>query len=511
MSPESLQHAKRRRIDEALVISESIAMTSDERNLLSSRRRGPAKALSDPYGDMEVDHKPGENNEQNDNEADRAVEVDGDSVHEKADAKESETPSRTLRTSERQRKAPKRYAPSPERSQELMLAPSRRGRRTATKSSSSMGNVANGARSSKHRAPAKADEHSEAKINTEVEGVAEADMAAEDILAANGILPSVQLQEREQEHNGDLNDVEIESNLPSYVTQFVSICESEQLHQSLASLLQLALEKLNGQRPIPLCGLDQEYEAVYHLLEQTVLAGEGNSMLVLGSRGCGKTAIIDRSLSELAKDHSDDFHIVRLNGFLQTDDRLALCEIWRQLGREMQAEDVMNQVTSYSDTMTSLLALLSHPEELYGVPEDPDAIRTAKSVIIILDEFELFAYHPRQTLLYNLFDIAQARKAPLAVLGLTTKVNIMEHLEKRVKSRYSHRYCFVPRPQSFETFMNVCKAALRLTDEELVPSPDSDSVSIRELQGSKASILMDGWNEYLDVCRSCFFIGSCFH
>ena len=31
--------------------------------------------------------------------------------------------------------------------------------------------------------------------------------------------------------------------------------------------------------------------------------------------------------------------MVRLNGFLHTDDKLALKEIWRQLGREMEIED----------------------------------------------------------------------------------------------------------------------------------------------------------------------------
>lgn len=31
--------------------------------------------------------------------------------------------------------------------------------------------------------------------------------------------------------------------------------------------------------------------------------------------------------------------MVRLNGFIHTDDKLALKEIWRQLGKEMDAED----------------------------------------------------------------------------------------------------------------------------------------------------------------------------
>lgn len=44
-------------------------------------------------------------------------------------------------------------------------------------------------------------------------------------------------------------------------------------------------------------------------------------------------------MSDLSEDHGDKFHVVRLNGFIHTDDRLALKEIWRQLGKEMEVED----------------------------------------------------------------------------------------------------------------------------------------------------------------------------
>lgn len=53
-------------------------------------------------------------------------------------------------------------------------------------------------------------------------------------------------------------------------------------------------------------------------------------------------------ISDLSKDHRDDFHVVRLNGFIHTDDKLALKETWRQLGREMETEDeVAGKVTTF--------------------------------------------------------------------------------------------------------------------------------------------------------------------
>lgn len=280
--------------------------------------------------------------------------------------------------------------------------------------------------------------------------------------------------------------------LPHYAETLKRLCESE-FSDEIGTLTRAVLEKLTGKRLAPLKGLDAEYQKVYQLVEQTVTAGEGNSMLIMGSRGSGKTSMVDSIVSSLAKNHSEDFHVVRLNGFFHTDDRLALREIWRQLGRERETEDEASKINSYADTMATLLALLSHPEELSNNADNSNGITTAKSVVIILDEFDLFATHPRQTLLYNLFDIAQARKAPLAVLGLTTKVDVTETLEKRVKSRFSHRYVFLPLARSFELFSEACLSGLTIETAEV---QDNDLFGIKS---DKLPQLLDAWKTYLKV------------
>ncbi|KAJ6136809.1 hypothetical protein N7497_012362 [Penicillium chrysogenum] len=269
------------------------------------------------------------------------------------------------------------------------------------------------------------------------------------------------------------------------------------LRTKCAFLSTILLGKLSGKRQIPVRGLESEYQKVHQLIEQTVSVGEGNSMLLLGSRGCGKTAIVESIISSLRKDHSNDFHVVRLNGFLHTDDRLALREMWRQLGREMHTEDDAAKVSSYADTMATLLALLSHPEELFGASGDPASKTAAKSIVILLDEFDLFVTHPRQTLLYNLFDIAQARKAPIAVIGLTTKVDVTEMLEKRVKSRFSHRYTYVPLARSFDTFSDICLGSLDLSDAEMADIADELGSERTLVESEKWKSLLGGWKEYL--------------
>ncbi|KAK6521486.1 hypothetical protein TWF506_001698 [Arthrobotrys conoides] len=209
--------------------------------------------------------------------------------------------------------------------------------------------------------------------------------------------------------------------------------------EAVKTLKAHVMQKLTGRGlPESLIGLKDEYNTVYQLVEQTVVAGEGNSILLIGPRGSGKSLVAEKAIATLKKHFEKDFIVVRLSGCLQTDEKTAVKEIWRQLGSSMELDE--SKPINFADTLTTILALLSHPSE-----HDPTASQeamaetTSISVIFLLSEFEQFAAHPRQTLLYNLFDIAQARKAPIAVVGMTSKINIVEDLEKRVKSRFSHR------------------------------------------------------------------------
>lgn len=51
------------------------------------------------------------------------------------------------------------------------------------------------------------------------------------------------------------------------------------------------LDRCTGRRRIELFGLQDVREKTHHLIEQTVVAGEGNSMLLIGARGSGKTTV----------------------------------------------------------------------------------------------------------------------------------------------------------------------------------------------------------------------------
>ncbi|GLI81529.1 origin recognition complex subunit 4 [Penicillium ochrochloron] len=415
----------------------------------------------------------------------------------------------STRTSGRQRKAPQRLedAPTPSSTRKTAATPrSARGTRSARKprqesvediemeddqSQKPTGTIA---RTRSRRSTAKPRSNG---ANGNTAGEADRETSPFDGLDD---LVAMQLQQDLQTNEESQEAVETAEPLPDYAEKLQALCQSG-LQDEVRVLTTALLEKLSGKRQIPLKGLESEYTKVNHLIEQTVTVGEGNSMLLLGSRGSGKTAIVETIISSLAKEHGNDFHVVRLNGFLHTDDRLALREMWRQLGRETHTEDDAAKVSSYADTMATLLALLSHPEELFGAGNG-DNVTAAKSVVILLDEFDLFVTHPRQTLLYNLFDIAQARKAPIAVIGLTTKVDVTEMLEKRVKSRFSHRYVYIPLPKTYETFSEICLASLDLDEnevEELAAGHGSEN-AITKTAGWET--ILQGWKEYLqNLCN----------
>ncbi|XP_046441995.1 origin recognition complex subunit 4-like [Daphnia pulex] len=187
---------------------------------------------------------------------------------------------------------------------------------------------------------------------------------------------------------------------------------------------------------------------VFNLLKSTVQNGENNSALLIGPRGSGKTLLINSVLAELEAvcDFEKDYVVIKLHGFFQTDDRIAIQEITRQLFLEEEAAG--RAFGSFSENLNFLLNSLKMADR-----------KKAKSIIFIMDEFDQFCQHKNQTLLYNLFDVCQSAQAPMAVIGLTCRMDAISLFEKRVRSRFSHRQIYLFVKPDFtrytETFVNL--------------------------------------------------------
>ncbi|XP_042302284.1 origin recognition complex subunit 4 isoform X2 [Sceloporus undulatus] len=203
-----------------------------------------------------------------------------------------------------------------------------------------------------------------------------------------------------------------------------------------------------------LFGLELQYKQLLELLKQTAIHGESNSVLIVGPRGSGKTMLTCHVLKELMEVQQvrDNVLQVHLNGLLQTSDKIALKEITRQLNLENVVGDKV--FGSFAENLTFLLEALKRGDRAHSCP-----------VLFILDEFDLFIHHRNQTLLYNLFDISQSAQTPIAVIGLTCRLDILELMEKRVKSRFSHRQIYLVNPFDFTKYQNICKEQLSLPPE----------------------------------------------
>lgn len=84
---------------------------------------------------------------------------------------------------------------------------------------------------------------------------------------------------------------EPDANLTAIEVKTIDRPDIPNLDTHLRSLQRILLDRCSGRRRIQMFGQDEAAEKVRQLLEQTVLAGEGNSMMLIGPRGSGKTTV----------------------------------------------------------------------------------------------------------------------------------------------------------------------------------------------------------------------------
>ncbi|KAJ3778859.1 origin recognition complex subunit 4 C-terminus-domain-containing protein [Lentinula raphanica] len=232
----------------------------------------------------------------------------------------------------------------------------------------------------------------------------------------------------------------------------------QHLHDSLMIQKRAVLHAL--QNPPTISSEDDEsstneaaVQQVSELLDGTVMRGEGNSCLLLGPRGSGKTQALELCISKLKERPI----VVRLSGLVQTNDRSAMREISRQLSSQVSPallpEEIRGAANDKSleeeeednpfiDTPVEMIELSVPTAHMHSLIACIPTL--GRPTVVILDAFDLFTNHPRQSLLYSLLDTVQSCRAGpnskgLAVIGVTTRMDTLLALEKRVKSRFSGR------------------------------------------------------------------------
>ena len=182
----------------------------------------------------------------------------------------------------------------------------------------------------------------------------------------------------------------------------------------------------------------------------------------------GSYQLVDHALAQASKGVSPI--VVRLSGHIQQNDRLAIREIaWQlshQTGKQIVLDDeddggnpIINEEEMDQQDVASLPPPAYLPSLISTLPNQP------KPVVVILDAFDEFALHGRQALLYCLLDTAQSCRVGsglngLAVIGVTNRVDTIDLLEKRVKSRFSGRMLRTAGPRNVRDWSSLARAVL---------------------------------------------------
>ncbi|KAK5671344.1 origin recognition complex subunit 4 [Batrachochytrium dendrobatidis] len=233
---------------------------------------------------------------------------------------------------------------------------------------------------------------------------------------------------------------------------------------------------------------------VFQLMDKAVESCQSNSIILVGGRGSGKSKVVNTALAQLAEKFPETgshkpYFIVHLSGLVHVNDKRALHCIVKQLC--LETDPMACSMNTFSETLAYMLSMLHH------------GTKQSTPVLFILDEIDLFAQHPKQTLLYNLFDISQKNENPIAVIGMTSRWDALELMEKRVKSRFSHRLIHLYSENSFEKYCNQLVSVLSISSQDGIKDPafiNTFNESVKMLFTDPDSI--DIWHDIFDMCNT---------
>lgn len=205
--------------------------------------------------------------------------------------------------------------------------------------------------------------------------------------------------------------------------------------------------------------LEPTYKQLHTMITNTVRDHEGHSVLLVGPRGSGKTAMVNRVLEDMKRDYPDQFLPIYLNCFIHNADHIALREIaramdaaWRQSDNGTSDARVF-ETRLINDTFNNVLQTLESGN------------KDKLAVVFIIDEFDKLALSlSLQTLLYNLFEVAQTLKNPMCIVGVTPRITSRELMEKRVLSRFSQRVLSVNHARTRQEFWHDLRPGLLIPD-----------------------------------------------
>ncbi|CAG7873010.1 unnamed protein product [Brassica rapa] len=189
---------------------------------------------------------------------------------------------------------------------------------------------------------------------------------------------------------------------------------------------------------------DSNYSKLKFIVSTSVTEGCNNSILLLGPRGSGKAAVLDLVVGDLMEEYPDSVTLISLNGLLHSEDNCAFKEIARQLCMEHHL--LFSKMASFDENSQFIIAMLrecglAHKTIIFG----------------------------KQRLLYSLLDAMQSVTSQAVVVGISSRLDADQLLEKRVRSRFSHRKILFL-PPSREEIDSLLEHLLSLPADSSFPS-----------------------------------------
>ncbi|EDO15677.1 hypothetical protein Kpol_1008p15 [Vanderwaltozyma polyspora DSM 70294] len=213
---------------------------------------------------------------------------------------------------------------------------------------------------------------------------------------------------------------------------------------------------------------DTESE-IDRILKQSIIQKESHSCILIGPRKSYKSFLLNHQIKKLSENYKQQFITIKLNGFIHSEST-AIKGIATQLENQLykihgrkkdkkkseEEEEATISSGSLTEVFEKILRVLDTSKS------SKHSSNTKITVVFIFDEIDTFAGPVRQTLLYNLFDMVEHSRVPVCIFGCTTKLNILEYFEKRVKSRFSQRILYMPQIESLQQFTDTTEELLKV-------------------------------------------------
>eukprot|EP00930_Biecheleria_cincta_P099798 TRINITY_DN91413_c0_g1_i1.p1 TRINITY_DN91413_c0_g1~~TRINITY_DN91413_c0_g1_i1.p1 ORF type:complete len:515 (+),score=106.69 TRINITY_DN91413_c0_g1_i1:33-1577(+) len=244
---------------------------------------------------------------------------------------------------------------------------------------------------------------------------------------------------------------------------------------------------------MPLC--DEVMEVMKTVLSSSsdAAAAQSKSVLLLGEAGSGKTQAVEWCLNKLQGEHAS-LVVLRARGDAYSTNVECLRHLAAQVAGQLAS--VPTQTGSFEDSMEWFRRVLR------------ESFKRDSAVVMVLDKFEHFCGLARQTLLYNLFNLAQDLNMRLCIVGISDKFNVTGSLEKRIMSRFSMQHLYAFLPEEMDHLLQILGRKLHLPETSSLGAAFAQQLNAHVAAALK--LRSQHWGEFLELGRKpSWFLWQC--